>query len=693
MVTFDPALPDTASVGDSGHVSDHNAIVAGLNALNAGKQEAGAGANGNLKFGADTQMHLTSGAYNTVVGAGSQNAVTTGSYNTALGGGTQATLLSGTGNNAFGTSVQTSLTSGSANNAFGNGAHCSLTSGGGQSAFGAGAGGAFTTGYYNLALGFGAGYAGTTETLSGVVVIGTDSSGAAAQATANNQFVLGTASHTVIVPGTLTVSGLSNIDAKGDLLVGLKNDTLVRLPSGASGTMIGYDAAAAAGVRSWTPNQIAVADPVFLSTITWPQAAGHRLGCGNYGEETIASADMSLAGGVRVLECDYEVSSDGDRFLMHDATIDRTTNGTGTVSAMTGAEVSQFRVDTGPVWGAGYSPQRIATLDEVTARYRGRAILVIEPKSTNDPAVQGPLWRKAGLTDTIIVQRWSLAECQAWAAQGFDTMYLTSADTDPATVIAAGVPWIGYAFTGTGTGGEIARVQAAKAAGLKVATWTHTRESHAYAARTAGSDMLMSDYPVHCNTTPGMQSVSFAKGIFAPSTFAVVGTQVVDAGMLHFVEHSSSEYSSLIGALGPIPNGTFTVYATFTCTSATVSDGNTHWGGIFLGGPRDTGYKLTDGYHALLRMNGTLQLFRYSTSGGASLLATTSTGALSVQTDYSLSLQVTPTGVKATRIDTGHTATAADTTYRYATWFPSWTVKQPDFTKMIGMRTMSVAYR
>lgn len=36
MVDFDPALPDTAHVGDSGHTDDHNAIVAALNALNVG---------------------------------------------------------------------------------------------------------------------------------------------------------------------------------------------------------------------------------------------------------------------------------------------------------------------------------------------------------------------------------------------------------------------------------------------------------------------------------------------------------------------------------------------------------------------------------------------------------------------------------------------------------------------------------
>ena len=37
MVTFNPALPDTVHPGDVGHVDDHNAIVAGLNALNSGK--------------------------------------------------------------------------------------------------------------------------------------------------------------------------------------------------------------------------------------------------------------------------------------------------------------------------------------------------------------------------------------------------------------------------------------------------------------------------------------------------------------------------------------------------------------------------------------------------------------------------------------------------------------------------------
>ena len=52
MVTFSPALPDTASLGDAGHVSDHNSIVAGLNKLNGEKVDYGSfTAKGTLVIG------------------------------------------------------------------------------------------------------------------------------------------------------------------------------------------------------------------------------------------------------------------------------------------------------------------------------------------------------------------------------------------------------------------------------------------------------------------------------------------------------------------------------------------------------------------------------------------------------------------------------------------------------------------
>jgi hypothetical protein len=78
MVTFSPALPDTASLGDAGHVSDHNSIVAGLNKLNGEKVDYGSfTAKGTLVIGsaANAVGTLTVGTNNQVLIADSAQAL------------------------------------------------------------------------------------------------------------------------------------------------------------------------------------------------------------------------------------------------------------------------------------------------------------------------------------------------------------------------------------------------------------------------------------------------------------------------------------------------------------------------------------------------------------------------------------------------------------------------------------------
>ena len=91
-------------------------------------------------------------------------------------------------NNAIGVSAQRYLTTGSNNNAIGVNAQYSLT-----------------TGSYNTALGQSAGSNITVQ--SGTVCIGVDYSGTAAQASADNDFVLGTGLHKVLIPGSLETTG------------------------------------------------------------------------------------------------------------------------------------------------------------------------------------------------------------------------------------------------------------------------------------------------------------------------------------------------------------------------------------------------------------------------------------------------------------------------------------------------------
>ena len=161
----------------------------------------------NTALGANSQLALTTGYANTAIGSGAQLALTTGYTNVAVGQGAQPALTSGTNNVVVGVTAQSALTSGGVNSSVGNSSLNSVTTGSGNSALGVSAGRAFTTGNYNLALGYYAGFSGTTATLSGTVCIGTSSSGTGAQATADNQIVLGTSTHNTLIAGSLEMTG------------------------------------------------------------------------------------------------------------------------------------------------------------------------------------------------------------------------------------------------------------------------------------------------------------------------------------------------------------------------------------------------------------------------------------------------------------------------------------------------------
>jgi glycerophosphoryl diester phosphodiesterase len=87
-----------------------------------------------------------------------------------------------------------------------------------------------------------------------------------------------------------------------------------------------------------------VPDHIFFERMV-PRAIAHRGGLGLWPENTLLALENAQAMGVDVLEMDLRATADGVIILMHDPTVDRTTNGTGRVDRMNFAELS--RLDAG----------------------------------------------------------------------------------------------------------------------------------------------------------------------------------------------------------------------------------------------------------------------------------------------------------------------------------------------------------
>lgn len=110
--------------------------------------------------------------------------------------------------------------------------------------------------------------------------------------------------------------------------------------------------------------------------------AGHRGAAGLRPENTLAGFHLAIALGCPWVECDVHATRDGQVVVIHDATLERTTNGAGNVSDHTLAELR--RLDAG-------GGQCVPTLDEVLAVVKGRARFLCEIKDSKavEAAVAG----------------------------------------------------------------------------------------------------------------------------------------------------------------------------------------------------------------------------------------------------------------------------------------------------------------
>ena len=105
----------------------------------------------------------------------------------------------------------------------------------------------------------------------------------------------------------------------------------------------------------------------------------HRGASGYAPENTIAAFDKAVEMKADFIEVDVQRSKDGKLVLIHDHTVDRTTDGTGLVGDLTFKQLRNL--DAGSWMGEQFKGEKIPTLDETLDRYRGKIGILIELKS------------------------------------------------------------------------------------------------------------------------------------------------------------------------------------------------------------------------------------------------------------------------------------------------------------------------
>ncbi len=108
-------------------------------------------------------------------------------------------------------------------------------------------------------------------------------------------------------------------------------------------------------------------------------------------ENTLAAIEKAIEQGADLIEIDIRQTRDGHLVLMHDATVDRTTDGSGRVADMTLAQIK--RLDAGSWFHPRFAGERVPTLAEALQAMEGRALPDLDIKDVDPPKLVAVLRR------------------------------------------------------------------------------------------------------------------------------------------------------------------------------------------------------------------------------------------------------------------------------------------------------------
>ncbi|MGW0276847.1 LamG-like jellyroll fold domain-containing protein [Streptomyces sp. NPDC003006] len=219
-------------------------------------------------------------------------------------------------------------------------------------------------------------------------------------------------------------------------------------------------------------------------------AIGHRGAPEIAPENTLASLEAAVDSGAEWVETDVQFTKDEKPVIMHDATVDRTTNGTGRVDHFTAAEIAQLVVK-----GGGGVP----TLEQVLASPKVRSVrLLLEIKGPQkaeyvDRALR--LVGEAGMTENTLSQSFDEDVVQSVAVSPYKTrvaLLRSRMDADPVAVARA-LSLDAYAVKFSELSTQPSVVGKLQAAGIDVFIWTADTSSEWQSATAWGVDGVITN--------------------------------------------------------------------------------------------------------------------------------------------------------------------------------------------------------
>jgi len=142
-----------------------------------------------------------------------------------------------------------------------------------------------------------------------------------------------------------------------------------------------------------------------------PTIFAHRGSSAYAPENTLAAFELALDQGADAIELDVKLSVDGHVVVMHDDTVDRTTDGTGRVKSMSLKEL--MSLDAGSKFPPNFKPQKIPTLADVFQAVGGKIFINVELTNYMSPHDDLPdrvisLVRKHNLESKVMLSSFNI---------------------------------------------------------------------------------------------------------------------------------------------------------------------------------------------------------------------------------------------------------------------------------------------
>ncbi|WP_274364352.1 glycerophosphodiester phosphodiesterase family protein [Paenibacillus thermotolerans] len=234
-----------------------------------------------------------------------------------------------------------------------------------------------------------------------------------------------------------------------------------------------------------------------------PWVIGHRGNPSLAPENTMESFRLAYENGADILETDIYLTKDGHVVIMHDPTLDRTTNGTGYIEDYTLAELKQLLAN--KQFPAEYPDARIPTLAEMFDEFKGKDVNhFVEIKSYKPEIVDAlvQLIAEKGVEDQVTVISFTAEQLKLLGQKmpGMSAGFLTGGYANEANVSKAlreTLKVIGplnttfnTSYPGLGTN----FMEAAKHRGMTIWPWTYRSEADYMTYFRLGTYGLTTDY-------------------------------------------------------------------------------------------------------------------------------------------------------------------------------------------------------